>query len=152
VEEKRQWLLELKAEIERQLDRRDPWFFPSQDGVEGYLGTGPVMIVGQRPSTGGGELGGRGLSAVAFQAFYGSLKRNGLENAHVTDLVKEQKKVGALSKEELERNWRFFESELSIVEPIVVVALGNDVLEPLVRRIDRIVPFLARYTLRLPVR
>ena len=141
MEEKRQQLLEHKAAIERELEGRDPWFFPSQDGVDGYMGTGPVMFVGQRPSTGGGELGGRGPSAVAFQAFYASLKRHGFENAHLTDLVKERKKVGALSREELDRNWPFFENELSVVKPVVVVALGGDVLEPLVRRIDRIVPF-----------
>jgi len=139
VDEKIRQLRALKAEIEEKLE--DPWFYPSQGGVDGYLGTGPVMIVGQRPSTGGGELGGRGPSAVAFQAFYGSLKRSGFENAHLTDLVKERKKVGTLSEEELDRNWPFFASELSVVAPILVVALGGDVLEPLVRRIDRIVPF-----------
>ncbi len=78
---------------------------------------------------------------MTLSAFYTSLKRYGFQDAHITDLVKERKLVGPLTAAELDRSWPFFDKELSIVEPLVVVALGNGVLEPLVRRIDRIVPF-----------
>jgi len=47
-------LLKLQKEIKQQLRDRDPWFFPSTDGVAGYMGTARIMFVGQKPSGGGG--------------------------------------------------------------------------------------------------
>lgn len=139
--DKKQRLRSLQTEIKRELEGRDPWFFPTQWGVDGYVGAGPVMFVAQRPSMGGGPRGGNSLSARAFRSFYESLKRRGYANAHITDLVKERKTVGKLSKEELDRNWPFLKQEISIVQPVVIVALGQDVLEPLVQRMDSLIPF-----------
>jgi hypothetical protein len=46
---KRRRLLELQREIEDRFHPRPVWFFKTLNGVEGYLGTGPVMFVGQNP-------------------------------------------------------------------------------------------------------
>lgn len=149
MEDKTEQLLRLQAKIRQELEY--PWFFPSKGDpskgekvVDGYLGTGPEMIVGQRPAAGGWKPGGKppapGHAAIVLDRFYDSLKRHGFEHAHLTDLVKEPKEVGGLTLEELDRNWKFFETEILIVDPVVIVALGNEVLGHLQQRLDRLVP------------
>jgi hypothetical protein len=44
----------LRARIVRDVqlsEWRDAWFFPPRDGVDGWRGTGRVMVVGLNPST-----------------------------------------------------------------------------------------------------
>ena len=117
------------------------WFFPPGEkigvtGVEGYEGIGPVMIVGPRPSFGGGN------SPGALERFYQVLAADErLRRAHLTDIVKERG-TGNPTKDELERNWRFFVEELKIIQPTVVLALGDWVFLTLGRKLDRLVPLL----------
>ncbi len=117
------------------------WFFPDSAGaIQGYLGTDPVVFVGQRPSTGRG-----GLSRQALGGFYTLLCEYGFAGAHVTDIVKEQMPVGVPSNEQVERNWPFFREELEILQPKVLVALGSWVFQTLDQRLDALLP-VRRFT------
>ena len=107
------------------------WFFSSENDVDGYLGTDPIVFVGIRPSTGKG-----GFARPIFNSFYDRLKRHGFAHAHVTDLVKESMRVGYPTDEQVDRNWPYFLEELSIVDPVVIVALGGWVFKQLENRRD----------------
>jgi len=133
------------ADLNKQNQLEDPqkrmkrdfglWFFSSENDVDGYLGTDPIVFVGIRPSTGKG-----GFARPIFNSFYDRLKRHGFAHAHVTDLVKESMEVGYPSDAQVDRNWPYFLEELSIADPIVVVALGRWVFDELHKRWDRLVP------------
>lgn len=131
----------LKRRMERALDS-PLWFFRSENGVDGYWGTDPVMFVGERPSL-GGYVGGPGRAGRVRHAdqvlgrFFGLLKEYGFARAHVTDIVKEQMRVGVPSDEQVERNWPYFLEELKIVEPKIIVAVGGWVYRTLEQRLNR---------------
>ena len=129
----------LKERMEQDFRSQFPdsrlWFFSNENKVDGYWGTDAVMFVGIRPSTGKG-----GFARPTFNAFYDLLERHGFAHAHVTDLVKESMEVGYPSDAQVDRNWPYFLEELSIVDPIVVVALGRWVFDELHKRWDRLVP------------
>ncbi|MCC6018931.1 MAG: hypothetical protein LM601_07865 [Candidatus Verstraetearchaeota archaeon] len=63
----------------------EPWFFPPrEDGdVKGFLGTGDVIFVCERPSMRGGV-----APDDLDLKFYGLLEKYGFGNTHITDLVK----------------------------------------------------------------
>jgi uracil-DNA glycosylase len=138
---KREKLAELRTRMEQRFRHDFPepdrwlWFFEGNDEVAGYLGTEPVMFVGQRPSTGKG-----GTARVALGGFYGLLVDYGFAKAHVTDLVKERMKVGTPSDDQVKWNWPFLREELDIIRPKVVVALGGWVHETLEQRIPYLLP------------
>jgi hypothetical protein len=77
-----------KAQLLHQLEQRitteikDAWLFPQRGAVSGFLGTAPIVIVGWRPawSTFANE--------GANKLFYEILKDFGLENAHLTNIIK----------------------------------------------------------------
>ncbi|MCH8901390.1 MAG: uracil-DNA glycosylase family protein [Chloroflexi bacterium] len=136
---KRQKLAELKTRIEQHFADRQLWFFQDRSGrVAGYLGTELVMFVGQRPSTGQG--GFSRLATDGASGFYSLLVEYGFADAHVTDLVEDQMKVGIPSDEQVDRNWPFFQEELEIIRPKVVVALGGWVHWILEHRIESLIP------------
>lgn len=141
VAAKREKLVELKMRMEEQFKRdfQEPgrwlWFFEGRDEVSGYLGTDPVMFVGQRPSTGKG-----GTSKRAGGGFYDLLVDHGFANAHVTDLVKEGMKAGIPSHDQVEWHWPFFLEELQIIRPTVIVALGTWVHSTLQDRLPYLLP------------
>jgi uracil-DNA glycosylase family 4 len=149
-------LAELKKRMEDYFSREFPksclWFFGDRSrGVDGYLGTEPVMFVGKNPSRGGRvDLAGHvvwvGNAPQVLERFYNRLKKYGFARAHVTDIVKEAMPANEeLSDQQVERNWPFFCKELSIVEPAVVVALGWWVFNTLEQRLGRQFPLL-RFT------
>lgn len=119
----------MKRDFRKKLPGSRLWFFSSENDVDGYLGTDPIVFVGIRPSTGEG-----GFARPIFNSFYDRLKRHGFSQAHVTDIVKERMEVGYPSDEQMERNWRYFLDELSIVDPVVIVALGGWVFKQLRNR------------------
>lgn len=108
----------LKAEMESELDA-DLFFFPTRWGVDGFQGTGDVWFVAEKPSTGG-------FPSRHDRLLYDTLKANGFEHAHLTDVSKE---IGPgaedITPAERQRNIPFFERELEILEPTLVVALGE---------------------------
>ncbi|MEM2533931.1 MAG: hypothetical protein QXK12_07920 [Candidatus Nezhaarchaeales archaeon] len=74
---------------------KDPWFFPPHEetGIKGFLGTGDVCFICQRPSTRGDEAPDK-----FTLRFYELLRRSGFEGAHITDIVKCRGLAGKLLK------------------------------------------------------
>jgi hypothetical protein len=77
-----------KAQLLHQLEQRittevkDAWLFPQRGVVSGLLGTAPIVIVGWRPSWSPFPNEG------ANKLFYEILTEFGLENAHLTNVIK----------------------------------------------------------------
>lgn len=77
-----------KAQLLHQLEQRiisqvkDAWLFPQRGAVSGFLGTAPIVIVGWRPSW------SRFPNEGANKLFYEILTEFGLENAHLTNVIK----------------------------------------------------------------
>src|SRR5580704_2060690 len=59
------------------------WRFPAQEPVQGFLGVGPVFIVGDQPSK-----SEWGPNHPNRRAFYGLLEKVGGANFHLTDVYK----------------------------------------------------------------
>src|SRR4051794_24258962 len=69
----------------------DWWRFPTEDVVQGFLGTDPLFIVGDQPSTSQWD-----IFNLNRRAFYDLLPKIGAANAHLTDLYKRRGRSGAL--------------------------------------------------------
>lgn len=73
-------------ELEKKISLHDDWWlFPTQDPIQGFLGTGDIFIVGDQPST--DEWGPKNLNRIMF---YKTLENVGLQNAHLTDFYKKR--------------------------------------------------------------
>lgn len=104
---------------------REVWFWPSRDGVSGFMGTAPVMFVGLNPSAGSRRP--RPKPTDAF--FYATLRKYRLQDAHLTDAFKVR--AGAwelpalMADETIARlNRSYLLEEVRIVRPRAVVAMG----------------------------
>jgi hypothetical protein len=119
--------VELAAVID---SHADWWQFPGEESVRGFLGTGPLFIVGDQPSTSPWD-----AWHPNRRAFYDLLARIGASNAHLTDLYKRRGRSGALKRglpPDFRVHLEFLRKELDIVRPTRVVALGKhayDLLE-----------------------
>lgn len=98
---------------------KEKWQFPQYEGVKGFLGTGKVMFVAERPSTPGGDVP-RGRCLI----FYNLLKEHGFQNAHLTDLVKCSDLVVKGIKSELPNCLPYLLDEIDIIKPKLIVAVG----------------------------
>jgi len=100
----------------------DPWFFPPKnDLVKGFLGAGDVVFICMRPSTGT-------FPSPADEQFYKLLKNNGFQDAHITDLVKCRSRVKIEKRKEekeVENCFGYLLKELEIIEPSLIVAVGD---------------------------
>jgi hypothetical protein len=87
------------------------WKYPERPGVAGYLGTGPVAIVGFQPS---GD-----LDFISPQAiwFYEQLSQRGLGNAHIMDALSSELGVDP------EREKAFFLAQLRVIDPTVILVM-----------------------------
>jgi len=115
-----------KAELLHQLQQqittevKDAWLFPQRRAVSGFLGTGPVVIVGWRPSWSAFQDDG------ANKLFYDILTECGLENVHLTNVVKSRGHAGEQDPENLVAHEEIFRRELEIVSaPYAVATMGN---------------------------
>lgn len=109
---------QLKAEMKTALDA-DLFFFPAQWGVNGFYGTGDMWFVAEKPSTGG-------FPSRHDRLLYDTLNANGFANAHLTDVSKETGPGDEdISPAERQRNVPYFERELKILQPTLLVALGE---------------------------
>jgi uracil-DNA glycosylase len=97
--------------------------FPSIGKVRGFLGTSPVMFVAERPST-AGEFSGPGKSLL-----YPVLEETGCGNAHLTDLIKTRGRVAEPYPEDIATHRDFFDREIEIVCPRLIVAFGQKVYD-----------------------
>lgn len=136
-----------KKEQLRQLARKidtnaDWWRFPTQDPIQGFLGTAPIFIVGDQPST-----SEWGISHPNRMVFYRHLQKVGAANAHLTDLYKKRGRSGALRQglpEDFEEHLVFFRKEIEILQPTRVVALGQLAYDLLVQHAAELRPMLRR--------
>jgi uracil-DNA glycosylase len=108
----------------------DLFFFPSHKGVNGFWGTGSVWFVGQKPSKGGPSFPDRAVTLL-----YETLAAYDFENAHITDISKERGLVPSgwkgIPVDEVERMRPYFQREIEILEPSIVVAMGQYVYKAL---------------------
>jgi hypothetical protein len=79
---KQRALLELAREIDA---NHNWWRFPEEDPVRGFLGTSSIVIVGDQPSTSAWP-----KSHPNRRAFYDTLTKIGVSDAHLTDLYKKR--------------------------------------------------------------
>ena len=88
------------AQLLHQLQKRiiaavkDAWIFPQRRAVSGFLGTGPIVLVGWRPSFSPFPDDG------ANKLFYDIPTEFGLENAHLTNVVKSRGRKGESDPED----------------------------------------------------
>src|SRR5882672_9334278 len=111
-------------EIAKEVDSQPNWWrFPTEAQIQGFLGTAPLFIVGDQPSTSDWA-----YSNPNRRALYDSLMGLGVPNAHITDLYKKRGKAGGLRQrlpEDFNEHIKIFRRELQILQPTRIVALGN---------------------------
>ncbi len=118
-ESKTQLLEELRDEVHASV--ADPWLFPEQGHVKGFLGTGPVMLVAERPST---------APAAGYpRLLYSLLEKYNACTAHLTDIIKSRGKVGEAYPANMGPHRRIFDRELEIVQPTLIVTFGQKVYD-----------------------
>jgi hypothetical protein len=136
---KKEQLRQLAGKIDTNADW---WRFPTQDPIQGFLGTDPIFIVGDQPST-----SEWGISHPNRMVFYGHLQKVVAANAHLTDLYKKRGRSGALKQglpEDFEEHLVFFRKEIEILQPTRVVALGQLAYDLLVQHVAELRPMLRR--------
>ncbi|MEM2922446.1 MAG: uracil-DNA glycosylase family protein [Candidatus Bathyarchaeia archaeon] len=126
----------------REWRHEGPWFFPpvKEDEVDirGFFGTGDVMLVAERPSTRGGK-----IPAPLDMEFLRLLRKYGLTDAHISDMVKCRGTVEESKREEIWRSmvyncFPFLRKEIDVVKPRLILAMGKKVYNELKRRgVDR---------------
>jgi len=113
-----------------------PWFYPPDEElqIEGFFGTGKVMFIAERPSTQAGR-----IPSSIDKKFYKLLKKNGLGDSHLTDLIKCR---GAVKESKNNKEWTtrvencfpFLFEEIKILKPELIVTVGRTVENELKRR------------------
>jgi hypothetical protein len=120
----------------------DWWRFPEEGSIRGFLGTDPLFIVGDQPSTSSWE-----LSHPNRRAFYRLLTRLRASNAHLTDLYKRRGRSGALRAglpADFDIHLKFFREELAILRPTRIVALGGHAYDLLAAHVPEARPILGQ--------
>jgi uracil-DNA glycosylase len=115
---KRTALEKLAQDIERMIPNH--WLFPTRGKVQGFFGTGLIMFVGERPST--GNFGGG-----ADLLLYRTLERLGAADSHLTDVIKSRGKVGEPYPEDMGPQRRIFDLEMEIIQPRKIITFGQKV-------------------------
>lgn len=117
-------LAEFKSLITRDLGSQghQSWFWPRWNGVSGFEGTAPITFVALNPSMGH-------FPSRADQLFYECLAKNGLADAHLTDVLKCKARnadVSAILADDalmnLHQQWLL--AEMQIIRPRLIVAVG----------------------------
>ena len=102
---------------------KEVWFFPEDIKVKGYLGTQDIIFLCLNPSY-------SRFPTRYDKFFYKQLKNYKFENAHITDLIKiraTNKEIDNIikNKEILKEQIEFLNNEIEIIEPKLIVALGD---------------------------
>jgi hypothetical protein len=98
------------------------FFYHPDDGVNGFDGEGPLVILGFRPSS------NQWLpDSKSRLLLYSALIANGVGDSHLTDCIKERSLVQD-DKMNFDRDWNIevLTREFEIVRPDGIIALGND--------------------------
>jgi len=111
-------------ELEKTINSHsDWWLFPSQGSIQGFMGTRPIFIVGDQPSTDEWP-----PSHPHRRAFYDTLEKVGASNAHLTDLYKKRGLSRSLETrlpDDFCDHVNLFRKEIEILQPTRIVALGQ---------------------------
>jgi len=105
-----------KVQLLHQLEQRittevkDAWLFPQRGAVSGFLGTAPIVIVGWRPSWSPFPNEG------ANKLFYEILTEFGLENVHLTNVIKSRGHKDEPDPETFSLQQDIFVRELEILD------------------------------------
>lgn len=98
------------------------WTFPSQGPIKGFFGVGPLMVIGDQPSTSPWP-----ESHPSRLLLYKALIKLGLPDAHLTDVIKRRGK-GSESKKTFPTDFSvhlgILRREIDIINPSRIVALG----------------------------
>jgi uracil-DNA glycosylase len=111
---KRRALEALAGKIKSQLP--NTYLFQPRGSVQGFFGTSQVMLVAERPSTAEGP-----VSGAAKSLLYPLLEETGNANAHLADLIKTRGKRGEPYPENIAPHRHFFDREIEIVRPHLIV-------------------------------
>jgi len=114
--------------LQRRIIRKIPnryFFFTPEDGIKGFDGEGPLVVIGFRPSTDDWK-----ADAPSRRLFYDTLKANGVGDAHLTDCIKE-KALTKNAKTDYDLAWNVdvLTEEFEIIKPDGIIALGRDAEE-----------------------
>lgn len=129
---KRQRLLKLRERIIDNIYKQrweEVWFFPRYHEVpevKGFLGTAPIVFASINPSFGT-------YPSKADIFYYETLRRQGFEDAHLTDVFKvKRKKLNARDllndKSSIREAEKFLDEEMNIVKPKALVFVGRSKL------------------------
>jgi len=134
---KRNALLELAREIDA---NQNWWRFPEETPIQGFLGTSPIFIVGDQPSTSPWP-----ESHPNRRAFYDTLKKAEVSDAHLTDLYKKRGRSSAMRNglpDDFEEHLLFFRREIEILKPTRVVAVGKLAYDLMFQHLEEMRPIL----------
>lgn len=115
-----QKLKALERKIKR-TTREETWFYPEYNKVKGWLGIQPIMFVGPNPSC-------NTFPTRYTDFFYEQLEKNGFGNAHLTDLIKIRARnddADTVIDKAFNEQIKFFEEEIKIIEPKIIVMMGD---------------------------
>lgn len=138
-ESKRAALFALAREIQAHTDW---WIFPTEDPIQGFMGTDPIFIVGDQPSRSEWT-----HSHPNRRAFYGLLKNVGLPDVHLTDLYKKRGECSALRSglpADFHEHVSLFRREIEILQPRRIVALGQLAYQLLMQHVADLRPVFRR--------
>jgi len=131
------------GELAKLIDAHPDWWrFPEDGPIRGFLGSDPIFLVGDQPSTSAWE-----SWHPNRRAFYGLLEKLGASNAHLTDLYKRRGRSGALRSglpADFDLHLRLFREELAILRPTRVVALGGHAYDLLATHVPEVRPILSQ--------
>lgn len=105
------------------------WLFPPEPaGVSGFWGLGPLLFIGDQPSTSEWP-----VCDLGRRLLYGKLLKYGFSDAHLTDFYKKRGESGGLSDWKnvgLPPDWAtihepVLRSEIRIVDPSRIIAIGD---------------------------
>lgn len=113
----------------------DWWTFPTEGAIRGFMGTGPIFLVGDQPS-----MDQWPIDHPSRRAFYGTLQKVGLSNAHLTDFCKRrgvcsELRNKPLTENELKVHLAVLRKEIEILQPKRIVAVGELAQELLSRHL-----------------
>lgn len=136
MNEKEEKLLRLMAKIHLECYKMDTqfntaWFFPEHNGVKGYLGTARLILAAINPSYGQ-------FPSKPVSFFYDCLSEFGLQNVHITDIIKsrlsnsqlvELRRNEELYNEVLKKNINWLKQEIKIIDKdlnVRIVGIGKE--------------------------
>jgi len=112
----------LLSKLERKIRSHDWWTFDSEGAVEGFKGPGPIVIVGDQPSTSEWRPGHPNRVL-----FYGTLESLNIGGAHLTHVIKRRGTASASAKQlppDFDRHLAILRREFRIISPVRIIALG----------------------------